>query len=218
MNLARCVWSFLPRGVRGPLALLLGAGAIALAGNFLGAFNIYASLALWPRDFWRGHVWQAATYPLLPFGPADLIFNGFLFAILGTRLVQVWGRWQFWRFCLVGALGAAVVKLALSPLNRGGLVGIGGVIYAMLAAWYRLFANEDVCLMAVCQTRMKTAILVIAALNIIFGLLSPCGFWNALAILGGGATGWLYLAAQSRRVLRQTARQLPSERIRRLEL
>jgi membrane associated rhomboid family serine protease len=212
------IWSFLPRGVREPLALSLIVGVIGLAGSYSGAINLYAPLALWPSEFWRGHVWQAATYPLLPFGLADLLVNGFFFAMLGTRLVQVWGRWPFWRFCFVAVLGTAAVKLMLSPLNRSGLVGISGVIYAMLAAWYRLFANEEVCLMGMGQMRMKTAVFIIGALNSIFSLLCPCGFWNALATLGGALTGWLYLAAQSHWVLRQDAQPLPSQRISRLEL
>jgi len=215
---ARRIWSFLPRGVRGPLAVSLIMGVIALVGRTSGTFDSYASLALWPTEFWRGRIWQAVTYPLLPFGLADLLVNGFFFAMLGTRLVQVWGRWPFWRFCFVAVLGTAVVKLMLTPLNRGGLVGISGVIYAMLAAWYRLFANEEVCFMGVGQVRMKTAVFIIGASNIIFNLLCPCGFWNALATLGGAVTGWLYLAAQSHWALRQDAQTLPSQRISRLEL
>src|SRR5436309_11282804 len=127
------VWSFLPGGVREPLALLVIVGVTARTG----LFDLYAPFALWPGECLHGRVWQPATYALLPGGLADLILNGFFFAMLGTRLVQVWGRGQFWRFCLMAAAGTAVVKLALTPFNRGPLVGIGGVIYAMFAAWYR---------------------------------------------------------------------------------
>jgi membrane associated rhomboid family serine protease len=218
VNSARRIWSLLPWGVREPLAVLLVVGVIALVGRISGKFDSYALLALWPTEFWRGHVWQAVTYPLVPFGLADLLVNGFFFAMLGARLVQTWGRWPFWRFCYVAALGTAAVKLMLSPLNGGGLVGISGIIYAMLAAWYRIFANEEVCLMGMGQMRMKTAVFIIGALNIVFSLLCPCGFWNALATLGGALTGWLYLAAQSRWALRQVAQPLPSQRISRLEL
>ena len=218
MYAAHRVWSFLPRGIREPLALLLIAGVLALAGSFSGAWNPYAPLALWPNEFWRGRVWQAVTYPLLPFGPADLIFNGFLFSVLGTRLVKDFGWRQFWLFCLVAVVGTAATKLALTPFNHGALVGIGGIVFAMFAAWCRLFANEEVMLMAAWRMRMRTAVLIIAGLSIMFALLSPCGFWNALAMLGGGATGWLYLAAQSRWLLRRCPQPLPSERIRRLEL
>ncbi len=219
MNIPNRLWSFLPRGVREPLALVVVAGLVALAGAYSRAFNLYRPLALWPGDFWRGFVWQPATYALLPVGAADLIFNGFFFAMLGARLVQIWSRRQFWWFCFAAVLGAAVVKLALTPLNRAPLAGIGGVIFAMLAAWYRLFAHEEVMLMTVWRMRMRTAVLIIGGLNIIFGLLSPCGFWNALAILvGGSATGWLYLTAQSRWAMGRRAWALPEERISRLEL
>jgi membrane associated rhomboid family serine protease len=213
------IWRFLPPGVREPLALVVAAGLVALAGAYSRAFDLYRPLALWPDDVWRGFVWQAATYALLPVGVADLIFNGFFFAMLGTRLVQIWTRRQFWWFCFAAVLGTALVKLALTPLNRAPLAGIGGVIFAMLAAWYRLFAHEEVMLMAAWRMRMRTAVLIIGGLNIIFGLLSPCGFWNALAILvGGSATGWLYLTVQSRWLMGRRARRLPEERISRLEL
>lgn len=218
MNAAHRVWSFLPRGVREPLALLLVAGVVALAGGYSGAFDLYAPLALWPGEFWRGRVWQALTYPLLPFGPVDLIFNSFLFAVLGTRLVREWGRRQFGLFCLVAIAGTAAAKIALTPFNRGALVGVGGIIFGMFAAWYRLFANEEVMLMGAWRMSMRTAIMIFAGMSVIFGMLSPCGFWNALAVLGGAATGWLYLEAQSRWLMRRPAQQLSSERIRRLEL
>ncbi len=213
------IWKFLPPGVREPLAILVVAGLVALACVYSRTFDLYRPLALWPGDFWHGLVWQPATYALLPVGAADLIFNGFFFAMLGTRLVQLWGRRQFWWFCFAAVLGTAAMKLALTPLNSAPLAGIGGVIFAMLVAWYRLFAHEEVMLMTVWRMRMRTAVLIIGGLNIIFGLLSPCGFWNALAILvGGSATGWLYLTIQSRRVMGRRARALPEERISRLEL
>jgi membrane associated rhomboid family serine protease len=212
------VWHYLPVGVRGPVALLILAGIVALAGAYSGRFDLYGPLALWPFEFWRGQIWRAITYAWLPAGPADLIFNGFLVAILGTRLVAGLGRREFWMFCLVGMLGTAIAKLALSPLNRGPLVGMAGVVFAMFAAWYRLFPTEEVMLMATWRMSMRTAILIVAGLIIMFGLLSSCGFWNSVAILLGGATGWLYLAAQSWWRLRHGPRVLPSERIRRLEL
>ena len=219
MNIAQRIWSFLPRGIREPLALLVITGVVALAGSYSRSFDLYAPLALWPSELWHGRVWQVVTYPWLPGGPVNLIFNGFLFAMLGARLAQVWGRRQFWLFCFVAIVGTAVTKLALTPLNRGALVSIGGVIFAMFAAWHRLFPNEEVILMAVWRMRMRTAILIIAGLTIIMsGLFCPCGFWNALAALGGGATGWLYLAAQERWLLRRPAQQVASERISRLEL
>jgi membrane associated rhomboid family serine protease len=217
VNAAHRFWSFLPRGIREPLALLLVAGVVALAGSFSGAWNLYGPLALWPNMFWRGRVWQALTYPLLPFGPADLIFNGFLFAVLGTRLAQELGWRQFGLFCFVAIVGTAVIKLAFTPFNQAALVGMGGVIYAIFAAWYRLFPNEEVMLIGVLRMRMRTAMMIIAGMSVIFGLLSPCGFWNELAMLGGGATGWLYLATQSRWLLRRGPQPLASERIRRLE-
>ena len=218
MSTAHRVWSFLPRGIREPLALLLIVGLAGLAGGFSGAWDLYGPLSLWPNMFWHGRVWQALTYPLLPFGPVDLIFNGFLFAVLGTRLGQELGRRQFGLFCLVAVIGAAVVKLALTPFNHAALVGMGGVIYAMFAAWYRLFPNEEVMLMGIWRMSMRTAIMIFAGLSILFGLLSPCGFWNELAMLGGGATGWLFLVAQTRWLLQRSPQTVPSERMRRLEL
>jgi membrane associated rhomboid family serine protease len=168
--------------------------------------------------FWRGRFWQALTYPLLPFGPVDLIFNGFLFVVLGTRLRQELGRRQFALLCLAAIIGTAAVKLALTPFNQAALVGIGGVIYAMFAAWYRLYPNEEVMLMSAWRMSMRTAIAIFAGLSILFGLLSPCGFWNQLAMLGGGATGWLFLAAQTRWFLQRSPQTVPSERMQRLEL
>ncbi len=218
MNIAQRIWSFMPRGVREPLALLVIAGVVALAGRYSGAVDLYAPLALWPSEFWHGRVWQVVTYPLLPNGMLDLIFNGFFFVMLGARLVQVWGRRQFWLFCLVAVLGAATVKFALTPFNRTEMVGLGGVIFAMFVAWGRVLGNEEMMLMGVWRMKMRTAILLGAGLTILFSLLSPGRLWNTLPILGGGAVGWLYLAAQERWLRRRPAQQVASDRISRLEL
>ena len=212
------ILTFLPRGVREPMGLLILTGTVGLAGSYSGKLDLYTTLALWPVDFWQGYVWQAMTYWLLPAGPADLIFNLFLFAVLGARLAPGMGRGQFWLYCLVGAIGTAAMKLAVTPFDHKPLVSFGGVVFALFAAWHRLFGNEEMMLMAVWRMRMRTAILIIAGLIIMFGLLSSCGFWNAAAVLGGGATGWLYLAAEERWRLRRRAQPLPSERISRLEL
>jgi membrane associated rhomboid family serine protease len=115
-------------------------------------------------------------------------------------------------------LGTAAVKLALTPFNQGPLIGLGGIVFGMFAAWHRLFSNEEVMLMSEWRMKMRTAILVSAGLIIMFDLFSPCGFWDAVAILGGWATGWLYLAAQERWRMRGGAKQLPTERISRLEI
>ncbi|HTS16073.1 MAG TPA: rhomboid family intramembrane serine protease [Verrucomicrobiae bacterium] len=218
MNSIKRAWNYLPVGVRGPVAVIILAGVVALAGVYSHRFDLYGPLALWPADFLRGQVWRALTYAWLPAGPADLIFNGFLVAILGTRLVAGLGRREFRLFCLVGLLGTAIFKLVLSPLSQGPMVGMAGVVFAMFAAWCRLFPTEEVMLMATWRMSMRSAILIVAGLIIMFGLLSSCGFWNAVAILGGGATGWLYLAAQSRWRMHHGPRVVPSERIRRLEL
>jgi membrane associated rhomboid family serine protease len=217
MNPTR-VWTFLPRGLREPLALFLITGIIVLVGSYSGAYNLYRLFAFWPGDFLHGRVWQALTYPLLPGGLPYLIWNLFFFAVLAARLVRAFGRQQFWLFCFVATLGTAAVKLALTPVDQGPLIGIGGIVFAMFAAWHRLFSNEDVMLMSEWRMKMGPAILITAGLNIMFSLLSSCGFWNAVAILGGWATGWLYLAAQERWRMRGGAKQLPTERISRLEI
>ncbi|HVM60265.1 MAG TPA: rhomboid family intramembrane serine protease [Verrucomicrobiae bacterium] len=218
MNAVSRAWGHLPAGVRGLVALVVLTGGVSLAGAYSRTFDLYGPLALWPGEFWRGRVWQAVTYAWLPGGPADLIFYGFLLAILGTRLEMGLGRREFWLFCLVGLVGTAIARLALTPLSSAPLVGMGGVVFAMFAAWYRLFPNEEVMLMATWRMSMRSAILIVAGLIIMFGLLSRCGFWNAVATLGGGGIGWLYLAAQSAWRSRRGPRVLPSERIRRLEL
>ena len=218
MNAAHRIWSFLPRGIREPLAVLLILGVIARVGIFFGTWELYSGFAFWPTEFWRGRVWQLATYPWLPWNIADVIFNGFFFALLGTRLVHEFGRGRFWIYCCVAVLGTAAMKLALTPFNRGGLVGIGGVVFALFAAWCRLFRNEEVMLMGAWRTTMRVAMLITAGIIVLFGLMCPCGFWNTIATIGGGAAGWLYLAVQSRRFLERPAQPLPSDRIRRLEL
>src|SRR5262249_25327984 len=116
------IWSFLPSGVREPLAIFLIVGIAAIVGSFTGKLDLYTPFALWPDDVWYGRVWQMVTYVLLPGSPANLIFYGFLFVVLGTRLVQVLGTGRFWLFCLVGALGTAITKLALARLNSGGII------------------------------------------------------------------------------------------------
>ncbi len=228
MNSKRA-WSSISLGLREPLIIFIITGIIALIGHYSKWYNVYDYLALWPPAVLQGHLWQLVTYAFVPGGPADLIFNLFLFALLGTRLVRGFGRGQFWLYCLIGALATALIKMAFSFVLLGltvvgvkvpmtGMVGLSGVIFAQFAAWFHLFGNEEVMMMAVWRMRMRTAILITAGLIIMFSLCTWLTFLDGLAILGGGATGWLYLVAREQMRMRQPAQTVPTDRISRLEV
>jgi membrane associated rhomboid family serine protease len=204
-------------GVRVLLVVLIVPCLVAIIGNALKIYNLYRWLALDPSSFWKGYMWQVFTYPLVPEGLGNFIFNMIAIVWLGRQLEREWSRWELWSYCLLAAGGAGAAKLLLSSWNPYPLTGSSGIVFGMLAAWLRLFGHEKVVFCSVWETTILRAGLLMTALGLLLMLFSG-GLINTLVVFCGGLAGWLYLSLRWKLNREQPGQLTESGRIRRLEL
>ena len=217
----RLIWqrftSSLTPGVRAVLIVLTVAYLAGVIGLWSGAYNLSAWLALSGPGFWHGRVWSVVTFVLLPAGILDLLFNGVMIACLGPLIERAWSRGELWSYCLIAAAGAGLVKVILQPSSPALLIGVGPVIFGLLAAWVRLCGREEIRLGFVWQTTVLRAALVLAAVSFLMIVVST-GLVAAVVTLSGGPAGWLYLSLRWKVNLARRSRTVTSERMSRLEL
>jgi membrane associated rhomboid family serine protease len=204
-------------GTRGLLAVLALAYGAAVIGEISGAFNLYKWLGLSSAEFWRGRVWEIVTYAVIPAGIADLIFNGFMIAWIGTWLERAWPASELWIYCFISALAAGVARVLLLPSSQTVMAGSAAILFGLLAAWAFLFGHEKVLLMGIWDIPVKSVALLLGGVSLLVML--PCdGPVNAFILLCGGLGGWGYLELRKKHALSPRSRILHSERIRQLEL
>jgi len=217
----RLIWQrflqSLTPGVRTALIVLAAAYLAEVIGLWSSAYNLSAWLALSGPAFWKGRVWLAITYVLLPAGILDLLFNGMMIACLGPLIERVWSRCEFWFYCLITAIGAGLAKVTLQPSNPSLLIGAGAVVFGLLAAWTRFYGREEIRLGLIWQTTARRAALLLAAITFLM-LVASAGLVDAVVTLSGGLAGWLYLSLRWKVNLTCRSRAVTSQRISRLEL
>jgi membrane associated rhomboid family serine protease len=209
--------SSIPRGA-GFLVLLYVLGyPLALAGEYTRHFELYVWLALDPMDFWRGEIWRAVTYAFLPNGFVDWAVSLFWLATLVSVLARNWSGGELWVYTLVCTAAGALVVCAGAPHLRFAVAGNGAMIFGFLAAWHRLYGRERLILLGVGEISASQAAGLVAIIEMLV-LFFSFGWLITLAMVSGGAAGWLYLVVRGRTALNRRSRQLNSERIARLEI
>jgi membrane associated rhomboid family serine protease len=204
-------------GVRGLLVTLTVSYLIVIIGNALGIYDLRHWLALNPSAFWKGCIWQVFTYPLLPEGFLNLVFNMIAIMWLGGQLEREWSRWELWSYCLLAATGSGAAKIALSSWSGAPLTGTAGIVFGMLAAWLRIFGHQKVSFGSLWETTILRAGLLMTAVGLLLMLFSA-GLIDTLVIFCGGLAGWLYLSLRWKLNREQPGQLTESGRIRRLEL
>jgi len=204
-------------GVRVLLVVLTVSYLVAVIGSVLRVYDLYRWLALDPSAFLKGCVWQIFTYPLVPEGLMNFIFNAIAIVWLGRQLEREWSRRELWSYCLLAATGAGVAKLLLSSWNESSLTGSAGIVFGMLVAWLRLFGHEKVILWSVWETTILRVGFLMTATGLLL-MLFTAGLVDTLVMFCGGLTGWLYLSVRWKLNRERPGQIAESGRIRRLEL
>jgi membrane associated rhomboid family serine protease len=204
-------------GVRLPLGLLVVAYVMALLGHFTHTFSLPVLLALTHQQFFAGQIWRLVTYALLPNGWMDLIANVFVLIFLGGILERTQSRHLLWMLCLVSAITAGAVRVAVPFPGDPPLLGAGPMALGLLAAWCFLSGQEIVMVPLLGEMRVWQVFLVATALSLVITIISA-GVSMALLMAGGGLGGWLYVWLRWKWFMNRAARTVHSERIRRLEL
>ena len=208
-------FSSLPLGAR-LLVLAYALGFVALAGKLTHLFDLYGWLALTPALVWKGQVWRVLTYAFLPGGIVDWVVSLFWLATLVSILGKHWSARELWGYCLLAAVVGAL-PIVLMNWNIA-LVGISAIIFALLAAWYRIYGRERLILLGIGEVSVRQAAVLIAIIDAIIIFFSCGGFIVLPSTLCGGVAGWLYLSLRWKLMLRTGSQPTDSERIARLEL
>jgi membrane associated rhomboid family serine protease len=206
----------MPGGAR---LLLLGYALVyplAMAGHYSHTFEWYDWLALTPALVWKGQLWRMVSYAFLPNGIVDWLVSLFWLGTLVAVLGRNWSSREFSGYCLLTTVaGAFPVMLLARPWH--GVVGNGAIIFALLAAWYRLYGRERLILLGFGELSVRQAAILVAVIEAVV-LLFCLGWLVTLAMITGGVMGWLYLALRGLNQMNRRSQVVDSQRIARLEL
>jgi membrane associated rhomboid family serine protease len=161
------------------IGLNVGIWLIGMAAGFGGIAARFAllsgNLGGQPVGVADGEWYRLLTAAFVHEQPWHLALNMYALWILGRMLEPVLGRWRFVTLYLLSALGGAAASL-LAP----GVISYGasGAVFGLMGALFVVLRRFG---------RDVTAVLVILAINVVFGFVVPGIDWRAH--FGGLITG-----------------------------
>jgi membrane associated rhomboid family serine protease len=210
-------FSSLPLGAR-LLVLSYALGfPLALALSYTHVMELGDWMALWPPWVRRGEAWYLVTYAFLPNGPVDWVVSLFWLATLVSVVGRNWSSIELWGYCLLATVFGALVVVAANPPLRSPIVGNGAMIFALLAAWYRLYGRERLIMLGLGEMSVRQAAFIITFIEVLVSWYC-LGWFVTLAMMCGGVIGWLYLFLRGKHAMNRRSQVVDSERIARLEL
>lgn len=174
----------------------------------------------------RFHFWQLITYSLLHANFNHLLFNMFAIWMFGYTLENIWGSKRFLLYCVVAALGAAVMQeltyyvmysdlltdkydgvrigqnvVANSDfLNHLNTIGASGICFGLLAAFGLMFPNTYVYFYFLIPIRTKWFVLIYMAIELFNGVVGTSDGIAHFAHLGGAIAGVLLVLYWKKRL------------------
>jgi membrane associated rhomboid family serine protease len=210
-------FSSLPSGAR-LLVLSYALGfplALLLAHTHL--FELSDWMALWPPWVRRGEVWYVVTYAFLPNGPVDWVVSLSWLATLVSVVGRNWSGGELWGYCLLATVVGALVVVAVNPPMRSPIVGNGAMIFALLAAWCRLYGRERLIMLGLGEMSVRQAAIIVAVIEVLVSWYC-LGWFVTLAMMSGVVVGWFYLFVRGKHAMSRRSQVVDSERVARLEL
>jgi len=144
----------------------------------------------------HGRVWQLLTYAFVHGGFAHLFFNVFSLWMFGTRLERRWGGRTFLRFALVATVGAVLTHLVLTPFMHQQdvrIIGISGLVYAVLLAYAMYYPNEVVYVQFLLPLKVKYFVALLGLVDFLSSVGATGGGIAHITHLGGLFFGYLFV-------------------------
>jgi membrane associated rhomboid family serine protease len=155
-----------------------------------------------------GRVWQLFTYLFLHDVASfwHILFNMLFLWMFGKELELVWGRNRFLQYYFLTGMGAGLINVIVKtiPAMFGAgfsyvpTIGASGAIFGILIANAILFPDRQVIFFPIpLRIRMRTAVMVMGAIEFVGTLGSGGDNVSHICHLGGMLIGWLYLRRSS---------------------
>ncbi len=173
----------------------------------LGGHGLLPFLGLSAAKLFSGHFYQLFTFPFVPHGLLELLFNGLVLWFFGSELENLWGRYRYLQFAVCTLLGQAIFYIILmsaffshSILFSYPLSGPSGLCSAICVAYGILFPNRIVYLYLF-PVKAKWFVAIIILIGLYQALPSKGGVyaWAQLAAMGSGVS-WMWAVSQIPRV------------------
>ena len=154
----------------------------------------------------QGESWRLLTALFLHVGIPHLAFNSLALFMFGQLVEGLYGHTKFIIIYMVSGLAGSIASYTLSPIGLS--VGASGAIFGVLGAFGAYFVAQRHMLGTFAQ-RNLIAIVFLAAVNLIYGLITPgIDNWAHLGgILGGSCIG--FILAPRFRILNSLSFGLP---------
>lgn len=157
----------------------------------------FSLLGLVPRYvFSKFMIWQLATYLFVHSGLWHLIINMLMLWFFGPAIEQAWGKKQFLIYYFFTGIAAALCSFVTSPHSLIPVVGASGAIFGILVAYALMFPETTVLFLFIFPMKIRYAVFILAAINLLGALSEPGSEIAYFAHLGGGVFGYLYLKSE----------------------
>ena len=181
-NAAVFIIAFLGRG----LEINLGAGYGSLTDyiSYYGAFMPRVPLELW----------RYVTYMFIHFDFMHFFFNMLMLWMFGSEVAEWMGSRHFISMYFFGGIFAALFSffMCLLGLTNNPIIGASGALMGVFVAYYKFFPDRVILMFFVIPMRIKNAMWVMIALDILFA--NSGDMIAHFAHLGGVVAGFLYMA------------------------
>ena len=181
-NAAVFIIAFLGRG----LEVNLGAGYGSLTDyiNYFGAFMPRVPLELW----------RYVTYMFIHFDFMHFFFNMLMLWMFGSEVAEWMGSRHFISMYFFCGIFAALFSffMCLLGLTNNPIIGASGALMGVFVAYYKFFPDRVILMFFVIPMRIKNAMWVMIALDILFA--NSGDMIAHFAHLGGVVAGFLYMA------------------------
>lgn len=141
-------------------------------------------------------VWQLVTYLFVHAGLFHLLINMLMLWFFAPAIEQAWGRKKFLIYYFFTGIGAGLCSFITSPHSPIPIVGASGAIFGILVAYAVMFPETTVLFLFIFPMKIKYAIFILGAINLLGAVSEPGSGIAYFAHLGGGLFGYLYLKSR----------------------
>ena len=139
----------------------------------------------------KGLVYQILTFPFMEANFLSVLFNSMLVWFIGGDLESRWGDKFYAKFLVISSVFSGIVYLLISLFTKGALayvplMGLGGVVFALLMAYGIIFSERQLTFMLLFPMKAKYFCMVLAGIELYMGIFSPNGKASGPYFRGAG--------------------------------